>query len=139
MIDRPVDEVRACVRANFEKNRHASDLGTINILLFKGRAEYQEIMNHWAVEGTVLDYLDREEQTQDTQGLYGQVLRQFTIGVAKENVAGTGLDLLGNKHLFIHTVTSKTDPMNVSSYKIHHLLEKKTSKDAGRTRPSVLI
>ena len=39
--------VRHCVRQHFEQNRHVSDTRVVDVLLQKGRIEYQETMNCW--------------------------------------------------------------------------------------------
>lgn len=39
--------VRQRIRQEFEKNRYVSDLHTIDILVFKGRTEFEETMNVW--------------------------------------------------------------------------------------------
>ncbi|KAI0759063.1 NADH-ubiquinone oxidoreductase Complex1 subunit [Fomes fomentarius] len=39
--------VRHCVRQQFEQNRYVTDTRLINVLVLKGRQEYQETMNCW--------------------------------------------------------------------------------------------
>jgi NADH dehydrogenase (ubiquinone) 1 alpha subcomplex subunit 6 len=38
-----------------------NDLRVIDILIFKGRAEYQEVANVWKLETHVMSYFDKEE------------------------------------------------------------------------------
>ena len=42
--------IRLKIRQDFERNRHVTDLGVINMLLFKNQQEYQETMNCWKQE-----------------------------------------------------------------------------------------
>ena len=39
--------VRHCIRQHFEQNRYVSDTRVIDVLIQKGRIEYQETMNCW--------------------------------------------------------------------------------------------
>ncbi|KAH9920893.1 NADH-ubiquinone oxidoreductase Complex1 subunit [Epithele typhae] len=39
--------IRHCVRQHFEQNRYVSDTRVVDVLLHKGRVEYQETMNCW--------------------------------------------------------------------------------------------
>ncbi|KAF8999821.1 NdufA6 NADH-ubiquinone oxidoreductase 14.8 kDa subunit [Cyathus striatus] len=39
--------VRYAIRQQFEKNRHVTDPRAIDVLLLKGRQEYQETLNCW--------------------------------------------------------------------------------------------
>ncbi|KAG6825460.1 hypothetical protein H0H92_003641 [Tricholoma furcatifolium] len=39
--------IRYAIRERFEKNRHVTDPRAIDVLLLKGRQEYQETMNCW--------------------------------------------------------------------------------------------
>ncbi len=39
--------VRHCIRAHFEENRYVTDTRVIDVLLLKGRQEYQETLNCW--------------------------------------------------------------------------------------------
>ncbi|CAH1757925.1 11822_t:CDS:2 [Entrophospora sp. SA101] len=61
----PVSAIRAKIREEFEKNRYVTDLGVIDILIFKGRSEYEETLNGWKMETHVMRYFSKEEaQTQ---------------------------------------------------------------------------
>ncbi|PVU97536.1 hypothetical protein BB561_000473 [Smittium simulii] len=57
-ISFPSSIVRQKIRAEFEKNRSLTDIGAINIALFKGRAEYEETINCWKQINHVLNYFD---------------------------------------------------------------------------------
>ncbi|KAI0920521.1 hypothetical protein AcW1_002242 [Taiwanofungus camphoratus] len=39
--------VRACIRKRFEENRYVTDTRVIDVLVTKGRQEYQETLNCW--------------------------------------------------------------------------------------------
>src|SRR5271170_8426780 len=40
-------QIRYAIRQRFEKNRYVTDPGAVDVLLQKGREEYQETMNCW--------------------------------------------------------------------------------------------
>ena len=42
--------VRLKIRQDFERNRHVTNLGVINMLLHKNQQEYQETLNQWKQE-----------------------------------------------------------------------------------------
>lgn len=56
-MELPVSTVRSKIRQEFERNRYVSDLPTIDVLLFKGQAEYQEINNFWKQQSHVMKYV----------------------------------------------------------------------------------
>ncbi|CAG8688455.1 311_t:CDS:2, partial [Acaulospora morrowiae] len=58
-LDIPASAVRAKIREEFEKNRYVSELKVIDVLILKGRGEYQETMNFWKMETHVLRYFDK--------------------------------------------------------------------------------
>ncbi|EIN05267.1 hypothetical protein PUNSTDRAFT_128041 [Punctularia strigosozonata HHB-11173 SS5] len=49
--------VRRAIRAQFEQNRHVSDPKVIDVLLLKGRQEYQETVNCWKMPDQLLGIL----------------------------------------------------------------------------------
>lgn len=65
-----VFDLRTKIREQFAKNQHVTDLRVIDILLLKGRQEYQETMNIWKqevrppsflfsfIDGVLIDGLD---------------------------------------------------------------------------------
>ncbi|EJU00238.1 NADH dehydrogenase 1 alpha subcomplex subunit 6 [Dacryopinax primogenitus] len=53
-IDIPPSLVRARFRQEFERNKHISDVKVLDVLLLKGRQEYQEIMNTWKMRAQLL-------------------------------------------------------------------------------------
>ncbi|KAF8711497.1 hypothetical protein AX14_013240 [Amanita brunnescens Koide BX004] len=59
--------VRHSIRERFEKNRYVTDLRAIDVLLLKGRQEYQETLNCWKqrdhVEGILLAPQYRPQKT----------------------------------------------------------------------------
>ncbi|KAF8968812.1 hypothetical protein BDZ97DRAFT_1755100 [Flammula alnicola] len=59
--------VRHAIRQRFERNRHVTDPRAIDVLLLKGRQDYQETMNVWKqtdhVMGILLEPQDRPKRT----------------------------------------------------------------------------
>ncbi len=62
-LDIPVFSVRAKIRQEFEKNRYIKELKVIDILLFKGRTEYEETMNMWKQKSHVMRYFSEQEES----------------------------------------------------------------------------
>ncbi|KAI8319342.1 hypothetical protein GQ54DRAFT_299403 [Martensiomyces pterosporus] len=58
----PQSVVRAKIREEFEKQRYVSDPRTIDVLLFKGRIEFEETYNVWKQYSHVLRYFDANEK-----------------------------------------------------------------------------
>ncbi|KAJ1728092.1 ndufa6 NADH-ubiquinone oxidoreductase subunit [Coemansia biformis] len=58
----PQSVVRSKIREHFEKQRYVSDLRTIDVLLFKGRLEFEETYNVWKQYSHVLRYFDANER-----------------------------------------------------------------------------
>ncbi|PVV04184.1 hypothetical protein BB560_001327 [Smittium megazygosporum] len=54
----PSAELRKKIRAEFERNKAISDIGAINIALFKGETEYEEIVNCWKQINHFQNYFD---------------------------------------------------------------------------------
>ncbi|PNP47704.1 hypothetical protein TGAMA5MH_01528 [Trichoderma gamsii] len=54
----PVSALRTRMRQEFERNRHASNLSVVDVLLFKSHAEYQETMNFWKQQTHILSYFN---------------------------------------------------------------------------------
>lgn len=46
-LDIPPSTLRAKFRELFERNRHVDDLAVIDVMLHKGRVDYQETINAW--------------------------------------------------------------------------------------------
>lgn len=63
----PASQIRAAVRQQFEKNRYVSDPKVIDVLLLKGRQDYQETLNCWQQEphilGILLEKRDRPQRS----------------------------------------------------------------------------
>ncbi|EIM23478.1 NADH dehydrogenase, alpha subcomplex, subunit 6 [Wallemia mellicola] len=57
----PPSQIRAKIRQEFEKNRNLDDLNVIDLVLFKGRQEYQETMNAWKQETHIMRWFALEE------------------------------------------------------------------------------
>lgn len=63
-MELPVSTVRSKVRQEFERNRYLSDLPTIDVLLFKGQVEYQELNNFWKQQTHVMKYVEADHYSQ---------------------------------------------------------------------------
>ncbi|KAL1914933.1 uncharacterized protein VTP21DRAFT_7849 [Calcarisporiella thermophila] len=61
LLDMPSSSVRNKIREEFEKNRHVSDIKVIDVLIAKGRMEYQETMNLWKEKSHIMRYFSQEE------------------------------------------------------------------------------
>ncbi|KAI0063380.1 NADH-ubiquinone oxidoreductase Complex1 subunit [Artomyces pyxidatus] len=63
----PANEIRSAIRYEFEKNRYVTDPKVIDVLILKGRQEYQETMNCWKQEphilGILLERRDRPQRS----------------------------------------------------------------------------
>ncbi|CAG8788130.1 10015_t:CDS:2, partial [Gigaspora rosea] len=68
LLDFPVATARAKIREEFEKNRYVSDLKVIDVLIFKGRAEYQETLNSWKMDTHIMRYFSKEESPPKPEG-----------------------------------------------------------------------
>ncbi|KAI8895348.1 hypothetical protein BC833DRAFT_601611 [Globomyces pollinis-pini] len=53
--------VKRRIRQEFETNRFIKDTAIVDILLFKGRVELDETLNHWKQKTHVMRYFDRDE------------------------------------------------------------------------------
>ncbi|KAJ1911283.1 ndufa6 NADH-ubiquinone oxidoreductase subunit [Mycoemilia scoparia] len=74
----PQSVIRAKIREEFEKNKHASDLSTIDVLLLKGRLELEETVNVWKQYSHLMHYFDKEDIPQKP----GTFLERFYEGSA---------------------------------------------------------
>ncbi len=45
------------IRQEFERNRYVNNLPVINVLLFKGQAEFQELNNFWKQQTYELQHI----------------------------------------------------------------------------------
>ncbi|CAG8529000.1 4812_t:CDS:2 [Gigaspora margarita] len=68
LLDFPVATARAKIREEFEKNRYVSDLKVIDVLIFKGHAEYQETLNSWKMDTHIMRYFSKEESPPKPEG-----------------------------------------------------------------------
>ncbi|KAG0033098.1 hypothetical protein BGZ82_006252 [Podila clonocystis] len=75
-IDIPMSQIRTKIREEFERHRDVKDLAVIDILLFKGRQEYQETMNAWKQETHIMRYFIRDEAPPKPEGF----LEKFLAG-----------------------------------------------------------
>ncbi|KAI9203008.1 NADH dehydrogenase, alpha subcomplex, subunit 6 [Polychytrium aggregatum] len=62
-LDIPTSQVRERIRQEFVKNRHIADKSVIDVLLFKGRIEYEETLNMWKQSSHVMRYFQEPEAT----------------------------------------------------------------------------
>ncbi|KAG8924403.1 hypothetical protein FRC03_002888 [Tulasnella sp. 419] len=53
----PPSLVRARIRAEFERHRYVDDPAVIDVLVQKGRQDFQEVMNAWQQESHILGVL----------------------------------------------------------------------------------
>ncbi|KAI0313480.1 NADH-ubiquinone oxidoreductase Complex1 subunit [Amylostereum chailletii] len=53
----PASYIRSQIRQRFEQNRHVTDPKVIDVLILKGRQEFQETMNCWKQEPHILGIL----------------------------------------------------------------------------------
>ncbi|CAO1635412.1 unnamed protein product [Jaminaea pallidilutea] len=60
-LDVPPSTLRAKFRTMFEDKKHVKDLAVIDMLLFKGRIEYQETLNAWKQVPHVMKWFAEEE------------------------------------------------------------------------------
>lgn len=79
-IELPISTVRSKIRQEFERNRYISDLPTIDIILFKGQIEYQELNNFWKQQSHVMKYFKKEEEPIATQALPDSFMGRFLEG-----------------------------------------------------------
>ena len=79
-IELPISTVRSKVRQEFERHRYVTDLPTIDILLFKGQANYQEINNFWQQSSHIMKYFKKEEEPIATQVIPDTFLGRFLEG-----------------------------------------------------------
>jgi NADH dehydrogenase (ubiquinone) 1 alpha subcomplex subunit 6 len=68
--------IRTKIREEFERHRDVKDLAVIDILLFKGRQEYQETMNAWKQETHIMRYFAKDDAPPKPQGF----LEKFLAG-----------------------------------------------------------
>ncbi|ORY86327.1 NADH dehydrogenase 1 alpha subcomplex 6 [Protomyces lactucae-debilis] len=79
-LELPVSVVRSKVRQEFERNRYVMDLPTVDILLHKGQAEYQELNNFWKQQSHVMKYFITEDEPQAARRLPGSFMGKFLEG-----------------------------------------------------------
>ncbi|KAG0297157.1 hypothetical protein BGZ96_007518 [Linnemannia gamsii] len=75
-VDIPMSMIRTKIREEFERHRDVKDLAVIDILLFKGRQEYQETMNAWKQETHIMRYFIKDDAPPKPQGF----LEKFLAG-----------------------------------------------------------
>ncbi|OMH85463.1 NADH-ubiquinone oxidoreductase [Zancudomyces culisetae] len=60
-VNYPQAVLRTRIRSEFEKKRHLTDIGAINIALFRGRAELEETLNNWKQTSHLADIIEKKE------------------------------------------------------------------------------
>ncbi|ORZ40636.1 hypothetical protein BCR44DRAFT_1410870 [Catenaria anguillulae PL171] len=58
-LELPASAIRQRVRQEFEKNRYVTDLGTLDILLWKGHLDLQETLNLWKQKTHIMRYFEQ--------------------------------------------------------------------------------
>lgn len=80
----PPAYVRHSIRQRFERNRNVTDPRAIDVLLLKGRQEFQETVNGWKqtdhVAGILLQPQDRPQKTFLQKFYEGEFLYARTYG-----------------------------------------------------------
>jgi hypothetical protein len=59
-LNLPVSALRTKVRQEFERHRYVAQLPTVDVLLFKSDAEFQETMNYWKQVSHIMKYFRAE-------------------------------------------------------------------------------
>ncbi|CAG7929516.1 unnamed protein product [Penicillium olsonii] len=57
----PVSAIRTKIRQEFEKHRYVAQIKTVDVLLYKSHAEFQETLNYWKQLSHVMKYFRPEE------------------------------------------------------------------------------
>lgn len=68
--------IRAKVRTQFERNRNVNDLAVIDLLLFKGRQEYQETMNAWKQIPHIMKWFAEEEVSNEQHERLSHIMQE---------------------------------------------------------------
>ncbi|KAJ3238903.1 NADH dehydrogenase 1 alpha subcomplex subunit 6 ndufa6 [Chytriomyces hyalinus] len=58
------DVVRRRIRAEYNKFAGVADLQTIDLLIYKGRTEYEETLNFWKQKTHIMRYFDEPSRLQ---------------------------------------------------------------------------
>ncbi|KAM0719232.1 hypothetical protein Q7P37_005137 [Cladosporium fusiforme] len=61
-LNMPVSTIRTKMRQEFERHRYVSKLKTVDFLIYKSHAEFQETLNFWKQLTHVLKYFRAEEE-----------------------------------------------------------------------------
>ncbi|KAF9931713.1 hypothetical protein BGZ65_004763 [Modicella reniformis] len=73
-LDVPMSQIRTKIREEFERHRDVKDLAVIDILLLKGRQEYQETLNAWKQETHIMRYFIKDEAPPKPEGFLEKFL-----------------------------------------------------------------
>lgn len=60
-LDVPPSTLRAKIRTKFEERKHITDMAVLDVMLHKGRVDYQETMNAWKQLPQVMKLFAQEE------------------------------------------------------------------------------
>eukprot|EP00842_Homolaphlyctis_polyrhiza_P005410 jgi/Hompol1/5870/HPOL_000120-RA len=70
--------LRERIRQEYEKHRYVRNLSIIDVLLFKGRIEYEETLNFWKQKSHVMRFFSNEAY--DSNKKAGDFLGKFYEG-----------------------------------------------------------
>lgn len=70
-LDLSTFKIRQRIRFEYEKNRQQGDVRIVNLLLFKGRTEYEETINMWKQKTHVMRYFEPLEDAKPVEFLQG--------------------------------------------------------------------
>ncbi|KAK7791310.1 hypothetical protein R5R35_000818 [Gryllus longicercus] len=68
-IPKTIEECRAKLREEFDKNRHVKDIRVIDMLVIKGQMELKETVQIWKQKGHVMSYFKETQEPKPTDFL----------------------------------------------------------------------
>ncbi|PVU99615.1 hypothetical protein BB559_000532 [Furculomyces boomerangus] len=79
-LNYPMHVIRQKIRQEFEKNRELTNIGAINIALFKGRATYEETLNCWSQVNHINNYFNEDYRPTQKKAIETNFLSGFLSG-----------------------------------------------------------